>query len=1245
MTKGRWVWLFAGGLLLAVALLAEIAIERVLVTRVPELLARITERPVSLGEVDVDLFDLAASTTELRIGPAQQTALLAEHVRIQVDAAALLSGEVRFTTAAADYLSLDLAPWRQPGERSRDVAFYRQVLNRWLPVSATLDTLAVFDGEVLLSLTEELDWARQPDRGQSLAWRQAGLTGELALRLETTPVAELLQAQRGRLRLRAVRLSAPDEELSIALDVVPVADGVMQTFAVNTPAIVGEWRFVTPELLMLPTRSKLELSSLDLDILADNFGELMAQPGNTLPAAYMQNPLPLLDWPEHSADVRIAELIYDDQSYQQLAAAVEMTAATEQSPARAGLVGLSAQSDAATVAGDIELLTGSAWQVAIDLKVASREDGALAGVFGATEWRWQQGTVDFVSSGRTLLELMSRARGRVEAQGEYYADTALPLQLEAEFDGKRGLLGADELLIRVGQSSITGEVWTDASGAELHARLESPFLNLDRLRETPRSDSTTGGLSLPNLDLFPSALPLDVEFTGQNVRLGGRTYARVSLDLDHTADGADFALRLGRQESGLDVTAKLVRGSISQTLEVDADVRNLSMTELGTDIALQLRDARLRLQGAGAKWSDLFSGMSGDIRVSARAPDFDGELTGASKLAVESRDLTIEGFALDELTLSAADATAQGWLRLNLAEPGISGALAAEQLDVDALRARYGGETAEQTTVIADQISALPNGELRLSATQVTMLNRQFDEFSGVVRLASGDLQLDSLVLAADFGRYTGTARLHAEAGQARLDVSGPITELRPSQLFDRAIFGLIEEPLQGEISLQAQGVDWSELATQAKLGLDLRGPNRPATPPFDIDVLLQFDGGNGIQAEITSMQWRNSDLRGTVNYVEQGAPDLRAKLLSDRIDLTAFTDDDAGDPGAEQQQRRGIIGSVAEITQGALGLFTGTVRDTLTASESADPKSARFFSTEPWPNETLDRVRLDVALEAAEVRAPRWVAEDVRANVDLRDSILQVHAASPDTNGGRVDIGVKYDASVSPPQAEVDGSLVGVRPRPAIDVAPLSLYTKLRGRGASEAELVASVNGPVYIEAGRGVTDFGSLGVGILAGDLVQAIFTRLLPSAETAPRLSCAVGYGQFDAGITKSPAALVIATAKMNVVVRAQLDFVEEKLTAQFGSRTRTGTGISVGNVFSNTVRLEGPLTRPKIVPQTTSLLWRYGAAVATGGLTLLGESMYKRVMADRKPCDTMKTLLREQVCVPGGEPAESELVCPG
>ena len=139
------------------------------------------------------------------------------------------------------------------------------------------------------------------------------------------------------------------------------------------------------------------------------------------------------------------------------------------------------------------------------------------------------------------------------------------------------------------------------------------------------------------------------------------------------------------------------------------------------------------------------------------------------------------------------------------------------------------------------------------------------------------------------------------------------------------------------------------------------------------------------------------------------------------------------------------------------------------------------------------------------------------------------------------------------------------------------------------------------------------------------------------------CAVAFGQVQDGLLSTPEALVIQTRQANVLVQAEINLKEETLAAQFDSRSRSGAGVSVGNVFSKTVRVSGPLVSPSLEPDLTGIAWRGWAALATGGLSLLGESVATRLLSSDDACERVRGEIQELVC-PGPSAAKSSpLVC--
>jgi hypothetical protein len=133
-------------------------------------------------------------------------------------------------------------------------------------------------------------------------------------------------------------------------------------------------------------------------------------------------------------------------------------------------------------------------------------------------------------------------------------------------------------------------------------------------------------------------------------------------------------------------------------------------------------------------------------------------------------------------------------------------------------------------------------------------------------------------------------------------------------------------------------------------------------------------------------------------------------------------------------------------------------------------------------------------------------------------------------------------------------------------------------------------------------------------------------------------------FKDGNGVTPYGFALRTNQANVLGRIHIDLGKETMAMSVDSRGRQGAGISVGSIFSNTIEIKGPLTDPHIVPNATGLLWRGWAAFMTAGLSVVGESMIKRVLASEDPCPPIKRLITEDLCPRNPIAASSEMVCP-
>jgi hypothetical protein len=143
---------------------------------------------------------------------------------------------------------------------------------------------------------------------------------------------------------------------------------------------------------------------------------------------------------------------------------------------------------------------------------------------------------------------------------------------------------------------------------------------------------------------------------------------------------------------------------------------------------------------------------------------------------------------------------------------------------------------------------------------------------------------------------------------------------------------------------------------------------------------------------------------------------------------------------------------------------------------------------------------------------------------------------------------------------------------------------------------------------------------------------------------QLECGTSLAIFQNGQGSTPYGFAARTNQANLVGHLQVDLGKENLEMNIDSRGRQGLGISMGSIFSNTVQIRGPLNDPRIVPNPTGIAWRALAAVSTGGLSIVGETLLRRIWASENVCRSVKLVIVEQLCPTNPIAASSEMVCP-
>ena len=140
----------------------------------------------------------------------------------------------------------------------------------------------------------------------------------------------------------------------------------------------------------------------------------------------------------------------------------------------------------------------------------------------------------------------------------------------------------------------------------------------------------------------------------------------------------------------------------------------------------------------------------------------------------------------------------------------------------------------------------------------------------------------------------------------------------------------------------------------------------------------------------------------------------------------------------------------------------------------------------------------------------------------------------------------------------------------------------------------------------------------GGFTSDLIGAVspYSKRDPYAE----ITCAIAPFAAKDGILKTAPSIVLQSSKINLISAGTIDLKTERIKFSVNTRTRTGIGISASEIINPYIRVAGTLERPTLSMDRRGTAITGGAAVVTGGLSLLAQAAWNRTFRKKDPCGT-------------------------
>lgn len=307
---------------------------------------------------------------------------------------------------------------------------------------------------------------------------------------------------------------------------------------------------------------------------------------------------------------------------------------------------------------------------------------------------------------------------------------------------------------------------------------------------------------------------------------------------------------------------------------------------------------------------------------------------------------------------------------------------------------------------------------------------------------------------------------------------------------------------------------------------------------------------------------------------------------------------------------------------------------DNVAGNASGPTRTDRLIPELPLPVALLDSWQVDMSLDSGPLGLPDPVypAESLVDRLSLRLEtgsgearlqLDQIKGSRGELQGvlkaTRMDDALRADLSLAardlPLSLTSSGITLNQLPKHAVTAT-------LTARGATTRRLAETLTGELLV-IGDGGTVRPSVGR-FATNSFTDQFLDALLPTRQRAENVEveCTViGILAQEGNLTLDPG-FVMRTRQVDISARGEIDLVSERLRVRFDNQARRGLGISAAGLVNPYLQITGTLARPLLGVDLAGSAIAGGAAVATGGLSVLAKPLYGRFLNRSNPCEVAR-----------------------
>ncbi len=347
--------------------------------------------------------------------------------------------------------------------------------------------------------------------------------------------------------------------------------------------------------------------------------------------------------------------------------------------------------------------------------------------------------------------------------------------------------------------------------------------------------------------------------------------------------------------------------------------------------------------------------------------------------------------------------------------------------------------------------------------------------------------------------------------------------------------------------------------------------------------------GADGrLKIDDLNIQLGDSNVRGSVQFENTEMPRFNISLRSNLVRIVPFLEEDEQKPNPQPKFDD--------------GRFIPDFAIPFAQMEKLDAVIKINFDMFEYGNLQLKNLSLETDLNDGELYLHRLGFNAPSGWLEARGSLL------PADGAGKAAL-----------EMVLRDFALGLSPTNADLSAKGQLELNLQSSGSDLRTLAANLNGVIFGEL-SGLHMTSSRLLKRFYGDMLSEIIAVVNPFAKSDDSLylDCVVVPLDIRNGSLTAQPNVLIRTDKVRIAATSTIDLATEKLDLQFRTTPRKGITISAGEIFNPYVKVVGTLANPKLAMDQQGMLVSGGAAVATGGLSILAKATWDRLSRSEDVC---------------------------